>query len=228
MNLSAEKRKMPRMQVGLSACIIWGIAKNRSEVNIRDLSIHGISFCAPKYFTSGTQFDLILPMQKQESEPKEIQAEVVRCKTLTGYSSSGHFEVGAKFSFISRRSADPENKPVTETLTPFQPTAPENFHPKNYDERLIDERLINDPFPENTVGTLGSSSSGIRFLELNAEFIRSVRTSKGEETVVTRIQVKQARLISSASVSPTRATIDLKDNTLKFLSSKVANKNDLF
>ena len=65
MNPSAEKRKMSRMQVDLSACIVWGVANNRSDVKIQDMSIHGISFRVHKVFHQrhAVQFD---PSQSKE------------------------------------------------------------------------------------------------------------------------------------------------------------------
>lgn len=196
MNLSAEKRRMPRMQVDLPACIYWGIAKNRSEVNVRDLSIHGISFCAKKYFTCGTRFNLILSTQRKDSEINNIQAEVLRCETQNDFSSDGRFKVSAKFSFKSRRSTGPEEKPATETLLPPQSSVSHKPHLNRYNERLK-----NYPVPANAIGTRGSSALRIELMEINAELFQSVRTSTKEETVVTRIQIKQARFTSSPPTS---------------------------
>jgi len=215
MNPSAEKRKMPRMQVDLPACIVWGVANNRSEVNVQDLSIHGISFHATKYFTRGTRFNLILPNQKKESGTNNIQAEVVRCKTLNGFSSAGYFKVGAKFSFKARRKVDPEIKPVTESLLPLQSSDPYNSLP-------------NFPMQTNTMERLRSSAVGVSTFKVNAEFIQSIRTSTGEETVITSIKIQQARLISSPSLSATRLTPRHKDNSEKLLSPEIFNQDGLF
>jgi len=223
MNPSAEKRKMSRMQVDLSACIVWGVASNRSDVKIQDMSIHGISFHARKYFTRGTRFNLILPNQKKGSGTNNIQAEVVRCKTLNGFSSAGYFEVGAKFSFKARRKTDLEIKPNTEALLPLQPIDPENLLPGSYDDKLQ-----NYPMQANAIGALGSSVVEISTLKVNAEFIRSVRTSTRDETVITRIQINQARLISSPSLSSTRLTPSHRGNSEKLLSPKIFNKEGLF
>ena len=96
MDLSGEKRKMPRMKVDLSACIFWGLAKKQSEVTVRNLSIHGISFRAKKFLPRGTQFNLIIPNHRKDSETHNIQAEVVRCESLNGFSSDGKFKGGGK------------------------------------------------------------------------------------------------------------------------------------
>jgi len=223
MNPSAEKRKMSRMQVDLSACIVWGVANNRSDVKIQDMSIHGISFHAAKCFTRGTRFNLILPNQKKGSGTNNIQAEVVRCKTLNGFSLAGYFEVGAKFSFKARRKAGLEIKPNTEALLPLQSIDPENLLPDSFDERLQSY-----PMPANAVGAAGSSVVGISTLKVNAEFIQSVSTSTRQETVITRIQIKQARLISSPSLSSTRLTPSHRDHSEKLLSPKILNKEGLF
>jgi hypothetical protein len=222
-NLSAEKRKISRMQVDLSACIVWGVANNQSDVKIQDMSIHGISFHARKYFTRGTRFNLILPNQKKGPGTNNIQAEVVRCKTLNGFSSAGDYEVGAKFSFSARRKANSKVEPITEALLPLSPIDPENSLPDSYDDKLQ-----NYPMPANAIGALGSSAVEISTLKVNAEFIRSVRTSTHEETVITRIQIKQARLISSPSLSSTRLTPSHRDNSEKLLSPKIFNKENLF
>jgi hypothetical protein len=196
MNLSAEKRRMPRMQVDLPACIFWGIAKNRSEVNVRNLSIHGLSFCAKKYFARGTRFNLIIPNQRKASEINNIQAEVVRCERLRGFSSEGGFKVGAKFSFKGRRSIDSEEKPATETLLPPQSIVTHKPLLNRYNERLK-----NYAVPANARMARRSSALRIGGIEINAELFQSVRTDTKEETIVTSIQIKQARFTSSPSTS---------------------------
>jgi hypothetical protein len=219
MNPSAEKRKMPRMQVNLSAGIVWGVANNRSNVNVQDLSIHGISFRAGKYFTRGTQFKLILPNQKKGSGVNNIQAEVVRCKTLNGFSLADHFEVGAKFSFKARRKADSKVEPITEALLPLQPIELENSLPDSNKERLQ-----NHPMSANATGALRSSAFGVSVTEVNAEFIRSIRTPERQETVLTRIQIKQVRLISLSPPSSTRRTTSLSGDSAKLPAQETINE----
>lgn len=223
MNPPAEKRKISRMQVDLPACIVWGVINNRSDVKIQDLSIHGISFHTAKYFTRGTRFNLILPNQKKEPGTNKIQAEVVRCKTRNGFSPAGNFEVGAKFSFKARRKANSKVETRTEALLPLKSSNTENLLPDS-----IDDKLQNYPMPANAIGAPGSSVVEIRTLKVNAEFIRSVKTPIREETVVTRIQIKQARLISSSSLHTTLLTPSHRGNSEKFLSPKVFNKEGLF
>jgi len=218
MDLSAEKRKMPRMQVDLSACIFLGIAKNRSEVNIKDMSIHGISFRAEKYFARGTRFDLILLNQRKESGVNNLRVEVVRCKTLNGFSSDGHFEVGAKFLFKARRVMKSKENPGTETLVPHNLRDSKNPVLNSYNKRLK-----NFPAPGDSIGTPGSPALGIRMMEVNAQLIQSVRTATREETVVTRIQIKQARLISSPSASTPRLNTSGKYLTEMENNSPLAN-----
>jgi hypothetical protein len=222
MDLTAEKRKMSRMQVNLPASIIWGIAKNRSEINVRDLSIHGISFRAAKYFTQGTQFNLIFSNAGKEAATNKIHAEVVRCKALSGISSGGHYEVGAKFSFKARRKTGTEDKPITQTLAPLQPL--------DSDRPLVNinnESLINSNMPANTMGAYISSVPGVCLTEVNAKFIHSVKTSTKEETVITHIQIRQARLITQSSSASTRLTDDPSGNAQKFISPRVHNQEGL-
>ena len=217
MNLSAEKRKMPRMKVDLSACIFWGIAKNQSEVIVRNLSIHGISFRAKKYLPQGTQFNLIIPNPGKDSETNNIQAEVVRCETLNGFASDGRFKVGAKFSFKTRASMDREEKPTTETLSPLKPIDSSSPLLNRYNARLK-----NYPPSANTMGAEGSSALRVITMEINTELVRSVRTPSREEIVVTRIQIKQARIVSSPPTPSSTLTTSLRDNSQKLLSPKIA------
>ena len=201
MNLSAEKRKMPRMRVDFSATIFWGIANNRSDVNIQDLSIHGICFRSKKYFTQGTQFHLILPNEREESEGKKIQAEVVRHETLNGFSSGGKFKIGAKFLFKAHRSADSKENPSTETLFPLQP-----INSQNPLQIIHEGKSKNYPVQTNTRGTPGPSACRIRIRKVHAEHVQWVRTSAKEETVYTSIQIKKARFIASPSSSSSMLT----------------------
>jgi len=223
MDLSAEKRKMPRMKVDLSACIFWGLAKNQSEVTIRNLSIHGISFRAKKYLPLGTQFNLIIPNQRTESETSNIQAEVVRCETLNGFSSDGKFKVGAKFSFKAHASTDLKETPTPKTLSPLKPIASPAPVLNRYDERLK-----NDPLPVNAMGAQGSSALSVSTMEINAKLIRSVRTSTREEVVVTSIQIKQARFVSSLPTSSSTLTTSRRDNPQKHLSPEVFRADHFF
>jgi hypothetical protein len=222
MDLTAEKRKMSRMQVNLPASITWGIASNRSEINIRDLSIHGISFRAAKYFTRGTQFNLIFPNAGKEVARNKIHAEVVRCKTLSGISSGGHYEVGAKFSFKVRRKTDIDNKPITQALAPLQPLGCD--HPL---VNINNESLINSNMPENAMGAYVSSAPEICLTEVNAKFTHSVKTPTKEETVITHIKIQQARLITQSSSASTRLNNDPSGNAQKSISPKVQNHEGL-
>lgn len=223
MNLSAEKRKMPRMQVGFSAYIFWGIANNRSDVNIQDLSIHGISFHSKKYLTQGTQFHLIIPNEGEKSEREKIQAEVVRCEKLNGFSFDGKFKIGAKFLFKVHRATESKENPTTEPLFPLQLIDSQNPH-----QIFHGGKLNNYPVQANTRGTPGPSACRIRISEVHAEHIQSVRTSTGEETVYTSIQIRQARFISSLSTSssmliPSEETPPGIDNN--FPVSSLARRN---
>jgi len=209
------------MQVDLSACIFWGIAKNRSEVNIKDMSIHGISFRAKKYFARGTRFNLILLNQRKESGVNNLRVEVVRCKTLNGFSSDGHFEVGAKFSFKARRVMKSKENPGTETLVPLNLRGSQNTILNGY------KKSQNFPAPGDSIGTPGSPALGIRMMEVNAQLIQSVRTATREETVVTCIQIKQARLISSPSASTPRLNTSGKYLTEMENNSPLANLTSL-
>jgi hypothetical protein len=223
MDLSAEKRKMPRMKVDLSACIFWGLAKNQSEVTVRNLSIHGISFRARKYLPRGTQFNLVIPNQRKDSETHNIQAEVVRCESLDGFSSNGKFKVGAKFSFKAHKSTDHKEKPTTKALSPLKPIdspAPVLNH--------YNERLKNYPVSANTMGVKDSPALGVRILEINAELIRSVRTSTREETVVTRIQIKQARFVSSLPTSSSKLSTSRSGDSQKLLSPEIVSADHFF
>lgn len=202
MNLSAEKRKMPRMQLDLSGCIFWGIANNRANVNIQNLSIHGISFCSKKYFTEGTQFHLTLPNHKKDSGINKIQAEVVRCETVSGFSSDGRFKIGARFLFKAPRPVESTKNPTTGNPSPLQP-----IDSQNPQLEIYKGPLKTSPGVLITSEMLsGSSASRIRIREVRAELIESVRTSTKEETVYTSIQIKQARFISSPSLSPSLQT----------------------
>lgn len=212
MDLTAEKRKISRMQVNLPASIIWGIANDRSEINVIDLSIHGISFRAAKYFTQGTQFNLIFPNAGKETVANKIQAEVVRCKTLSGISSGGHYEVGAKFSFKARRKTDVDDKPIAQALAPLQPL--DGDHPL---VKINNESLINSNMPSNAMAARVSFAPKVCVTEVNAEYIHSVKTSTKEETVITRIQIQQLRL-----------TADPSDNAQKFPSPGFIIKRVLY
>jgi hypothetical protein len=222
MDLTAEKRKMPRMQVDLSASIIWGIANDQSEINVCDLSIHGISFRAAKYFTRGTKFKLIFPNAGKKTVVNNIQAEVVRCKTLSGISSGGHFEVGAKFSFKARRKIDTKDKPIVQALAPLQPN--DSDHPL---VTINTERLIKPNPPGNAMGARVSSTPGVCMTEINAEFIHSVKTPTKEETVITRIQIKQARLTATSLSSQTGLKTGPGNNSQKFISPEFNNQEGL-
>jgi hypothetical protein len=210
---SPEKRKMSRMQVDLSACIVWGASNNQSDVKIQDMSIHGISFRAAKYFTRGTRFNLILPNQKKGSGTNNIQAEVVRCKTLDGLSLAGYFEVGAKFSFSARRKANSKVEPATEALLPLPPIDPKNLLLGSHDDKMQNYLM-----PANTIGAHVSSVVEISTLKVNTEIIRSVKTATREKTVITRVQINQAQLISSPPVSSARLNPSHQRNPEKPLS----------
>ncbi len=223
MSLSAEKRKMPRMKVDLSACIFWGIVKKQSEVTVRNLSIHGISFRANKYLPRGTQFNLIIPNQRKDSETNNIQAEVVRCETLNGYSSDGKFKVGAKFSFKAHASTDLKETPTPKTLSLLKPIASPALVLNRYNERLK-----NYPLPVNAMGAQGSSALSVSTMEIKAKLIRSVRTSTREEVVVTSIQIKQARFVSSLPTSSSRLTTGHSGNAPKLLAPEIFKADHFF
>ncbi len=198
MNLSAEKRKMPRMQMDLSASIFWGLADNQSDVSVQNLSIHGISFRSKKYFTEGAQIHLTLPTQSEFFKRKKIQAQVVRCETLNGFSSNGKFRVGAKFLFQWHGLRKYEENSIAGTLSSPQPLPAQNSLLKRYKDGLK-----NYPLSANTKRMSGSSTLRIGMREVNAELIHSVRTPAKEETIFTRIQIKQARYsVSPAFPSP--------------------------
>ena len=196
MNLSAEKRKMPRMRVDLSARIFWGIPNNRSDVNIQNLSIHGISFRSKKYFTQGEKFHLLIPNQEKESSQKKIQVEVVRCETLNGFSSGGKFRVGAKFLFKTHRPADLKENPATGTPVALQPI---DCHEPFFD--IFNSGIKSYPAQTHTQETRGPCAMGVGIRAARAELIQSVRTPEREETVYTSIQIRQMRFISSSSSS---------------------------
>lgn len=205
------------MQVDLSACIFWGLANNRSEINIKDMSIHGISFRAKKYFACGTQFNLIFLNQKQESGTKNLRAEVVRCTALNGSSPGGRFEIGAKFSFKERRLMKPEVNPGTETLVPL--------NLRGFKKNLLNsnKRLQNFAEPADATGAQGSPALRVGMMEVNAEIIQSVRTATRQETVVTRIQIKQARVFSSPLESSLRQNFSGESLPEKESNSPLAN-----
>lgn len=173
----------------LSACIFWGTANNQSDVSIQNLSIHGVSFRSKKYFTEGAQFQLILPRQGKGAEKRKIQAKVVRCETLNGFSSGGKFKVGAQFLFKSHKPKKYEGNLTTETLPSLQSIDPpptvlcrDNEGLKNYVVRTDEKR------------TQGPSVFRIKLREVSATLIHSVRTPLKKETVFTSIKIKQARI----------------------------------
>lgn len=173
----------------LSACIFWGAAGSQSDVSIQNLSIHGVSFRSKKYFTEGAQFQMILPRQWKGSERGKIQAKVVRCKTLNGFSSDGKFEVGAQFLFKSNRPKKYEENSIPGTLSSLQSNGVQSpalesiiGGLKNYREQTSTKRMQ------------GPLAIRIGVREVNANLIHSVRTSTKEETVITSIQIKQARI----------------------------------
>lgn len=181
MNLSAEKRKMPRMRLNLSTFIFSGIANSQACINIQNLSIHGISFLSKRNFIQGATFSLVMPHYKNDSAKNKIQAEVVRCETLNGSSSKGRFQIGARFLFPSHRSTEAKEK-----LSPENPSHLQSIDSQNLP--LIETLPV-------------SSASQMRVKEIRAELIQSVRTPTTEETIYTRIQIKQTRFIASPSLS---------------------------
>jgi PilZ domain len=206
MNRSAEKRKMPRMQLGLSASIYWGIANNRVDVNIQNLSIHGISFLSKRNFTEGAQFHLDLRQHKKESGIRKIQAEVVRCETLNGFSSDGRFQIGARFLFPSNSSVKANKKTTIQNPSHLQPIDTPNSLLDIYKSQLKTPPVhtsISEALPVSSVNR-------ISIKEVRAKLIQSQRTSTTEETVFTSIQIKQARFISSPSLSSSKLTSSAK------------------
>ncbi len=204
MSPSVNKRKMPRMQVDLPACIFWGVANKTSDVNIKNLSIHGLSFQSSRYFSQGTPFELILPEQNEDRERKKIRAVVVRCETRKVFSSD-KFKVGAKFLFESKFFAKPKKIPPLQknpsTVQPFQPSNPSYA---THHEEMIDTEQV------GIEGTQHRPACTLRVGEITAEFMQLIQTSQNKETIQTLIRVKESRFTTSHHLSP--STLNLPEN----------------
>lgn len=205
MNPSANKRKMPRMQVDLPACIFWGVANKTSDVNIRNMSIHGLSFQSSRYFSQGTPFELVFPDQK-DLKRKKIQAVVVRCETGNGFATD-KFKIGAKFLFESKFFAKPQKIPALQknstVLKPFRPTYPSDII---HQEEVVDL---------GNVGTQLRPACTIRIGEIKAEFLQFIQTSQNKETTQTLIKIKESHFTTSHHLSA--ATLNLPKHFLEDL-----------
>jgi PilZ domain-containing protein len=219
MNPSANKRKMPRMQVDLPACIFWGVANKSWEVNIRNMSIHGLSFQSSRYFSQGTPFELIFPEQKKDLKRKKIHAVVVRCETRNGFATD-KFKIGAKFLFDSKFFAESKKIPALQknstALKPLRPLYPSNI---THQGEVIDL---------GKEGTQPPPACTFRVGEIRAEFLQLIQTSQNKETIQTLIKIKESRFITSHHISA--STVNLPENFLEdlpettFLSSNTLGK----
>lgn len=200
---SVNKRKMPRMQVSLPACIYWGVSNKFWDVNIRNMSIHGLSFQSSRYFSQGTPFELIFPEQKVNLKGKKIQAVVVRCETSNGFAQD-KFRVGAKFLFESKFFAEPKKSPAPKKK-------PSAMQPSPYTSRITHQDGMVDHLPgqlaqHQPVGTIWVG-------EIKAEFLQLIQISQNKETIQTLIKIKESRFITSHHISP--ATTDLPESFLE-------------
>lgn len=199
------------MQVELPACIYWGVSNKTSDVNIENLSIHGLSFQSSRYFSQGTPFELIFSEQNEDLKREKIQAVVVRCETRKVYSAD-KFKVGAKFLFESRFFAGPKKIPDPQKNS----SAVQPFHPA-YPSRITHQGGVVDHLP----GQLGKENAEqqpvgtIRVGEIKAEFLQLIQTSQNKETIQTLIKIKESRFITSHH--PTDSTVTLPENFLEDL-----------
>jgi PilZ domain len=224
MNPSANKRKMPRMQVDLPACIYWGVSNKTSDVNIENLSIHGLSFQSSRYFSQGTPFELIFPEQNEDLKRKKIQAVVVRCETRKVFSAD-KFKVGAKFLFESRFFSGPKKTPAPQKKS----SAVQSFH-RPHPSRITHQSEAVDHLPgqPGEVSAQHQPAGTIRVGEIKAEFLQLIQTSQNKETIQTLIKIKESRFITSHH--PTDSTVTLPENFLEdlpettFLSSNPLGK----
>ncbi len=190
----------------LSACISWGIANNQADVNIRNLSIHGISFLSKRNFTEGAKFQLIMSHHKKESGINKIEAEVVRCETKKGYSSGGRFQIGARFLFPANRPSVSEKESSNKN-----PLALELSNSQNPVLEPYRGQLKTPAASLRSIETLPvSSANRVQVQEVQAKFIQFRRTPTTEETIYTSIQIQQARVVSSPSISSPKLALSGK------------------
>ena len=179
---------MPRMQVDLPGCIFWGASDTASDVNIKNLSIHGLSFQSRKYFSQGTPFQLLFPDQSEELKKKNIRAEVVRCEILNGVSDQ-KFRVGAKFLFESKFYPAPKKNLSLEKKSPLL----KPYHPS--------ESVDNGMAPPSPALTVKAG-------EIKAEYLQFIKTSQGEEKVHTLLRIKESHFTTSLSPASAQALSD--------------------
>jgi PilZ domain-containing protein len=210
MTPSENKRKMPRMQVDLPASVHWSVSNKTSDVNIKNLSIHGLSFQSSRYVAQGTPFELTIPGQKKDLKRKKIHAVVVRCETGEIFSAE-KFKIGAKFLFESNFFVKPKKvAPPLKTSAAVQP-----FHPQPPAQATHQKETLGlfgqtgkENAPHRPFGT-------IRVREIKAEFLQYIQTSKNIKTTQTLIKIKESRLIDSHL--PSASTVDLPENSLEDL-----------
>lgn len=200
MNPSTDKRKMPRMQIDLQACIFWGLSNKVSDVNIKNLSIHGLSFQSSRFFSQGTQFRLIFSDQDEELKRNKIQAEVVRCETLNSFSTD-KFKVGAKFLFESQFFVSPKKNPSPgKNSKALQPLHSQ----RSFD--LIHQGGIDPQAQPDSVKTAVQPACTIRIGEIKAEFLQFIQTSRNTQTIHTLLKIKESRFITTDHSSPSTMT----------------------
>ena len=187
------------MQIDLPACIFWGVSNKVSDVNIQNLSIHGLSFQSSRFFSQGTQFQLVLPDPNKKFKKNKIQAEVVRCETLSF--STGNFKVGAKFLFESRFFAAPKKilsaEKNSKALQPLHSQPP-------FD--LVHQQGIDPQAQPDKVRTERQPACTIRVGEIKVEFLQFIQSSRNKETIHTLLKMKESRFITSHHSSPSTMT----------------------
>lgn len=196
MSLSVNKRKMPRMQVNLTACISWSVLNKTSDVNIKNLSIHGLSFQSNRYFSQGTPFELIFPERKEGLKRKKIQAVVVRCEPQKAFSTD-KFRVGAKFLFESRFFVEPEKIPSPKKSSALKP-----FHPSCPSRIAHQEDAVDFSRQPGKKGAQYQPVGMIRVGEIKADFFQFIQTSENKETTQTLIKIKESHFNNSPHLSP--------------------------
>lgn len=177
------------MQVDVPACIFLGVSKTASDVSVKNLSIHGLSFRSRKYFSQGTPFQLIFSSQNAGRNVKKIQAVVLRCEPLKGLSSD-RFKIGAKFLFESNMFGETENHSTAEK----KPSALQPIHVQRSVEMTRHNKGVRLKAQVGNKSALSEPVRAVRKGEIRAEFFQFIQTSQSQETVHTFIKVRESRI----------------------------------